>query len=165
MIFPRDWSNHVYAPLLLFENMETTIVDVFDQQLPSLTETPVKYVIIILTSPDQLTNTLQNTTWQHPYQFYILIEHNQNQQNCNNAKLYLIEAWKNDLLNSIFICFVNKQNHVMYSFNPYINEAPNPWEHVSRISSPINYHPWTLFKRLYNSGNLISFSVIMWPRK
>ena len=65
---------------------------------------------------------------------------------CSKAFKILLTAWKMNLLHAKFICHPGSKHPLIYSYNPYTNKAPLPWqlEKTYRIE---NKHLWTLLVR------------------
>ncbi|KAK0181404.1 hypothetical protein PV327_003693 [Microctonus hyperodae] len=100
----------------------------------------------------KLGKLIKNFASETPSHYYIISDNEQGQNSCNAAISFLMEAWINDLLNVIFICN-NEHNRStsLFTFNPYIDRAPNPWKKVS-TNPAINNHPWTLFTQSYETS-------------
>ncbi|XP_057329151.1 uncharacterized protein LOC130669998 [Microplitis mediator] len=80
---------------------------------------------------------------------------------CSDALKTLKCLWKFQVLSSYFTC-PNKFNNdtIVYTFNPYANQAPKPWRKVHAPDKPPD--PWTLYrmsfvngKTIYNYGSMI----------
>ena len=65
-------------------------------------------------------------------------------------------AWKFDILTTIFVCFDTLCGIGMYTFNPFTNYALKPWEE-NQIYEQENGHPFTVFKFIYQNGELFLF--------
>ncbi|XP_057333794.1 uncharacterized protein LOC130672985 [Microplitis mediator] len=93
-----------------------------------------------------LLNELKSTpTWSIVSIFFIVgaIENN-----CRNASEVLQILWKMELLSSFYICIEPNNDEMVYTYNPYTNRAPEPWENVEIIDKPNDR--WTLYKQLYS---------------
>ena len=73
---------------------------------------------------------------------------------CSKAFEILSTAWKMNLLHAKFICLHKSKGLLIYSYNPYTNQAPLPWqlEKTYRIK---NKHPWTLLVWSYQNNQEI----------
>ncbi|CAG5095850.1 Protein of unknown function, partial [Cotesia congregata] len=67
-------------------------------------------------------------------------------KNCDNAWNILQIMWKMNLLSSLLICQDVDDSIALYTYNPYANYAPYPWQHVNTTFNERNQQ-WTLFKR------------------
>ncbi|KAK0083574.1 hypothetical protein PV326_006662 [Microctonus aethiopoides] len=114
--------------------------------------TSIKCMIITATSAEKLGKLIKNLASKTPSHYYIISDDEQGQNSCNSAMPFLMEAWINDLLNVIFICNNgHNRSSSLFTFNPYIDSAPNPWKKVSTHPA-INDHPWTLFTQSYETN-------------
>ncbi|XP_044588669.1 uncharacterized protein LOC123267848 [Cotesia glomerata] len=122
--------------------------------IPTNQNTPVPSIIMILSSPAAMEHVLVNEAWRNFNQYFIILDGN-NGNGCISAQSFLMEAWKNDILNVVFIC-LDHQNQVpkIYSFNPFTNSAPMSWMKISVVSA-INNHSWTLFSQNYTAGDTL----------
>lgn len=80
--------------------------------------------------------------WNIEAHYFILNLH------CLNAIDYLKIAWKMNLLSSLFLCYEPEQGITLYTYNPYTNRAPLPWQQVQN-SKLQNDQRWTLYNRAY----------------
>lgn len=120
--------------------------------IPMNQKTPVPCVIMILTSPRKVTEVLFNEIWRNFNQFFIILDGGDISNGCDNAQSFLMEAWKNDILDVIFICRDHqKKISKLYSFNPFTDFAPRSWKKISVVPA-INNHSWTLFRKNYNTS-------------
>ena len=78
--------------------------------------------------------------------FLIIDETLPRDQRCSNAFKILSTAWKMNLLRAKFFCDHESKGLSIYSYNPYTNQAPLPWQLV-RTYRIKNEHPWTLLVR------------------
>lgn len=115
------------------------------------TAMPTHSIIVMASSPVKLNAILQNSSRWDSHQMIFILDSERSETRCTNAGSLLLEAWKNDRLNAIFICFNEHKIVSLYTFNPYTDEAPKPWKKLSIIPAIYN-HPWTLFKRHYHSS-------------
>ena len=75
-------------------------------------------------------------------------------QDCSNAFKILSTAWKMNLLHAKLICHHKSTGPLIYSYNPYTNQAPLPWQLVETYRRK-NNHPWTLLVRFYQDSQEI----------
>lgn len=129
----------------------TLLVNSKNYSIPANQITPVSLIIMILTSPAEMKQILFNQTWRNFDQSFIILDGN-NDNGCVNAQSFLMEAWKNDILNVVFIC-LDHQSQVpkIYSFNPFTDFASTSWERVSVVPA-IHNHPWTLIVQSYSQS-------------
>ena len=59
-----------------------------------------------------------------------------------------------NLLNAKFICHHESKGPLIYSYNPYTNQAPYPWQ-VEKTYRIKDEHPWTLVVRNYQASQEI----------
>ena len=86
--------------------------------------------------------------------FVIIDESAPHDQDCSNAFKILSTAWKMNLLHAKFICYHESKGPLIYSYNPYTNKAPLPWQLVKTYRIKDN-HPWTLLVRGYQNSQEI----------
>ena len=72
-------------------------------------------------------------------------------QDCSKAFQVLSTAWEMNLLHTKFICHHESKGLLIYSYNPYTNQAPIAW-HVEKTYRMKNKHPWTLLVRSYQDS-------------
>ncbi|CAG5079180.1 Protein of unknown function [Cotesia congregata] len=82
--------------------------------------------------------------------YFFIVEVSQ-ECNDNDAWNILQDMWKMNLLSSLFICRDTDKTVTLYTYNPYAQYAPHPWQHVNSIFKKQGQQ-WTLFKKLYSSG-------------
>ena len=86
--------------------------------------------------------------------FFIIDESSPLDQVCSKAFNILSTAWKMNVLHVKFICHHESKGQLIYSYNPYTNQAPLPWQLVKTYRIK-NNHPWTLLVRGYQHGQEI----------
>ena len=86
--------------------------------------------------------------------FFIVDESKPLDRDCSNAFQTLSTAWKMNLLRAKFICRHESKGPLIYSYNPYTNQAPLPWQLVKTYRIK-NKHPWTLLVRGYQDSQEI----------
>ena len=59
-----------------------------------------------------------------------------------------------NLLHAKFICHHGSKGPLIYSYNPYTNQAPLPWQ-IEKTYRKKNEHPWTLLARRYRESKEI----------
>ena len=125
---------------------------------PGTRETRYKLQNFVVTASSipRLKQTLQDLKispwWNHMASFLIIDE--TSSQSCCNAFEILSTAWKMNLLHAKVLCHHESKGSLIYSYNPYTNQAPLPWQLV-RIYKMKNKHPWTLLVRSYHDGQEI----------
>ena len=70
---------------------------------------------------------------------------------CSKAFEILSTAWKMNLLHAKFLCHHESKGPLIYSYNPYTNQAPLPWQQEKTYKIK-NVHPWTLLVRRYQEN-------------
>ena len=113
-----------------------------------------KFVVTASSIP-RLKQTLQNLKtspwWNHMASFLITDESSPLDQGCSNVFKILFTAWKMNLLNAKVVCHHESKGPLIYSYNPYTNQAPLPWELVTTYRIK-NNHSWTLLVRGYRNS-------------
>ena len=114
--------------------------------------------VVKVSSIPRLEQTLKNLKtslwWNHMAFFLIVDESSPHGQGCSNAYEILSTAWKMNLLRAKFICHDESKELLIYSYNPYTNQAPLPWQLVKTYRIK-NKHPWTLAVRSYQDSQEI----------
>ncbi|XP_074115424.1 uncharacterized protein LOC141538056 isoform X2 [Cotesia typhae] len=115
-------------------------------------KSPISSVIILLRRSSKLEEALVDAKWRAFNQFFIILDGGDPNNGCANAQSFLMDAWRNDILRAVFLCW-NHQKQVpqLYSFNPFNSYAPMSWEKIAVVPA-INGHPWTLFSQNYDTG-------------
>ena len=127
---------------------------------PGAQETRYKLRNFVVTafSIPRLEQTLQKLKaspwWNHMASFLITDESSPFDQVCSNVFKILITAWKMNLLHAKVICHHKSKGPLIYSYNPYTNWAPVPWQLVKTYGTR-NNHPWTLLVRGYQDSQEI----------
>ena len=86
--------------------------------------------------------------------FLIVDELSNHGQGCSNAYEILSTAWKMNLLRAKLICHDEYKRPLIYSYNPFTNQAPIPWQ-VEKTYRRKKKHPWTLLVRGYQDSQEI----------
>ena len=114
--------------------------------------------VVTASSIPGLKQTVQNFKilpwWNHMASFLIIDESSPHDQDCSNAFKILFTAWKMNLLHAKLICHHESKGPLIYSYNPYTNQAPLPWQLVKTYRIK-NKHPWTLLVRGYQDSQEI----------
>ena len=92
--------------------------------------------------------------WNHMATFLIIYRPTILNHGCSKAVEILWLAWKMNLLNAKFICHHESKGPLIYSYNPYTNQAPISWQ-VEKTHIIENEHPWTLLVRSYQDSQEI----------
>lgn len=85
--------------------------------------------------------------WNHMAQFYVF-GMDEKDAPCSDAFKFLWTAWTMDILGAKFVCNDGNDEPMIYTFNPYTQNAPPPWT-LERTYQGVNNHPWALFVRKY----------------
>ena len=101
-----------------------------------------------------LQNLKTSQWWNHMASFLIIDRPKLLEQGCSKAFRILSTAWKMNLLNAKFICHHESKGPLIYSYNPYTNQAPIPWQ-IEKTYRIKNEHPWTLLVRSYQDSQEI----------
>ena len=105
-----------------------------------------------------LRNLMTSQWWNHMASFLIVHRPTLLNQGCTDAYRILWTTWKRNLLNAKFICHHESKGLMIYSHNPYTNQAPIPWQPVGTVKKE-NYHPWTLLFRSYQDSQEICINL------
>ena len=149
------WSNEPQAVILVDDALRAKTTP-----RPETRETRYKLQNFVVTasSISGLKQTLQNFKnspwWSHVASFLIIDEFSPHDQDCSNSFKILSTAWRMNLLHAKLICHHKSKGLLIYSYNPYTNQAPLPWQLVKTYIMKIN-HPWTLLVRSYKDSRVI----------
>ena len=104
------------------------------------------------TSLDKTLKIIKNTLWwNHMASFLIIGSPTSLDNGCSKTFEMLSIAWKMNILHAKFICQHESKGPLIYSYNPYTNQAPLPWQ-VGTTYGIKNEHPWTLLVRGYQDS-------------
>ena len=92
--------------------------------------------------------------WNHMASFLIIDTPKPRDQACSKAFQVLSTAWKMNLLHAKFICHHRSNGTLIYSYNPYTEKAPLPWQ-LEKTYKKDDAHPWTLLVRSYQGNQEI----------
>ena len=149
------WSNKPQAAIFVDDALRPTT-----NPGPETRETRYKFknFVVTVSSIIRLKQTLQNLKvspwWNHMASFLIIDESLPHDQGCSNAFKILFTAWKMNLLHAKLICDHESRGPLIYSYNPYTNQAPLPWQLVKTYRLK-NNHPWNLLVRGYQNSQEI----------
>ena len=111
--------------------------------------------VVIASSSTSLKKTLQDVKntlwWNHMASFLIIDSPTPLNNGCSKAFNILWTAWKMNILHATYICQHESKGALIYSYNPYTNQAPLPWK-VERTYRIKNEHPYTLLVRGYQDS-------------
>ncbi|KAH0557412.1 hypothetical protein KQX54_005617 [Cotesia glomerata] len=145
------WTKEMIPIISIAENFEISNESViFLPKLPT-------YIL----STNELQTILQkikSSPWWNIKSYFFIVEISQ-ECNDNDAWNILQDIWKINLLSSLFICRDTDNTVTLYTYNPYAQYAPHPWQHVNSIFKKQGQQ-WTLFKKLYSSGTSIKICSI-----
>ena len=114
--------------------------------------------VVTASSTTSFKKTLQNVKntlwWNHMASFLIIDSLTPLDNGCSNAFKILSTAWKMNILHAKFICQHESKGPLIYSYNPYTNQAPLHWQ-VKTTYRIKNEHPWTLLVRDYQDSQEI----------
>ena len=143
------WSHEIQAVTLVEENSRSmTPADVVTSEIPYR----LQNFVVIASTPESLQRNLQgmknSVWWNHMASVLIIDSPTPLDHGCSKAFEILSTAWKMNLLHAKFLCHHKSKGLLIFSYNPYTNQAPFPWqlEKTYRIK---NKHPWTLLVRRY----------------
>ena len=111
--------------------------------------------LVSISTATELQQVLQNlkTTqwWDHLAPFLIIDSPTLLNQGCFKAFQILSTAWKMNLLHAKFICRHEAKGLLIYSYNPYTDQAPISWQ-LEKTYRTKNEHPWTLLVQSYQNS-------------
>ena len=114
--------------------------------------------MVIASSTKSLKQTLQviksSLWWNHMASVLIIDSPKPLDHGCSKAFQILSIAWKINLLHAKFFCHHESKGPLIYSYNPYTNQAPLPWQ-LEKTYRTKNKHPWTLLVRRYQESEEI----------
>ena len=146
------WSDEMKAAIIVDEiSRAMTTADPGTQEFLY----KLQNFVVTISSTASLKETLQVTKntlwWNHMASFLIIDSPTTLDNGCSKAFKILSTAWKMNILHAKFICQHESKGPLIYSYNPYTNQAPLPWlvEKKYRIK---NEHPWTLLVRGYQDS-------------
>ncbi|RLZ02188.1 Ionotropic receptor 118 [Cephus cinctus] len=85
---------------------------------------------------------IRNSLWHNVKGKYLILDENPESENCHMAYELLHTAWQNDLLSVIFLCKDDYGKVKIYTYNPFGEYAPEPWQIVGQDS---DNRPGSLF--------------------
>ena len=149
------WFNKPQAVILLDEVSRVTATP--DLEIRK-TRYKLQNFVVSASSIPKLEQTLQDLKtspwWNHMASFFIIDETLPLDKNCSNACNILSIAWKLNLLHAKLVCHHQSKGSLIYSYNPYTDQAPLPWQLVKTYRIK-NNHPWTLLVRSYQDSQEI----------
>ena len=114
--------------------------------------------LISISTVKELKENLQHLKssqwWNHMASFLIIDNSTSSTKGCSRAFKILLTAWKMNLLYAKFICHRESKGILIYSYNPYTNEAPIPWQ-LETSRGITEQHPWTLLVCSYQESQEI----------
>ena len=127
-----------------------------------LLDNPARYklqiFLVSISTVTKLEKDLQDLKtsqyWNHMASFLIIDSPRPSDRGCSKAFEVLDTAWKMNLLHAKFICHHKSKGLLIYSYNPYTDYAPLPWQ-LEKIYKRKNEHPWTLLVRRYQDNQEI----------
>ena len=151
-VVSRFWSDEVRAVVTVDEtSREMTNAGSAIQG----TRYKLQNFVLTATSATSLKKTLQDVKsslwWNHMAAFLIIDTTTPLNQGCSEAFKILSTAWKMNILHAKYICQHKSKGPLIYSYNPYTNQAPLPWQ-VEKTYRIKNEHPWTLLVRGYQDS-------------
>ena len=149
------WAHEIRAVTLVDETSRAVTTAV-----PATRGIPYKLrnFVVIASSTKGIKQTLRviksSLWWNHMASFLIIDSPTPLDHGCSKAFQILSIAWNMNLLHTKFICHHESKGPLIYSYNPYTNQAPLPWqlEKTYRIK---NKHSWTLLVRRYQESKKI----------
>ena len=154
-ILPSLWSNESQSVILIDGASRATTISGPETREPRY---KLQNFVVTVSSITRLKQTLQNLKtspwWNHMASFLIIDKSLPLSEGCSNAFKFLSTAWKMNLPHAKLICHRKSRGILIYSYNPYTNQAPLPWQLVKTYRIK-NTHPWTLLVRGYQDSQEI----------
>ena len=153
-----NFHSHENFAIILFDNAS---IVVHKDYLDHLASRHKLQVFLVSISPvKNLTTILKELRtskwWNHMASFLIIDNSTSSDQGCSKAFKILRTAWKMNLLYAKFICHDKSKGPLMYSYNPYTNQAPIPWHANGTYNGTHGIkHPWTLLVQSYQDSQKI----------
>ena len=128
-----------------------TTADVVTSEIPYR----LQNFVVIASTPESLKRNLQgiknSVWWNHMASVLIIDSPTPLDHGCSKAFEILSTAWKMNLLHAKFLCHHESKGPLIYSYNPYTEQAPLPWQ-LQKTYRIKNKHPWTLLVRRYQES-------------
>ena len=154
-ILSRVWSDELQAVIFVNDTPRPTATSGHGTQK---TQYKLQNFVVTAFSTTRLKQSLKNLKaspwWDHLASFLIIDDSVPLDQGCSNAFEILSTAWEMNVLHAKLICHHESKGQLIYSYNPYINQAPLPWKLVKTYRVK-NKHPWTLLVRGYQDSKKI----------
>ncbi|XP_044593309.1 uncharacterized protein LOC123271145 [Cotesia glomerata] len=137
------WTKKIIPTISVAEN--------FGINNDSVTFSPKLLTYILSTNELQtVLQKIKSLPWWNIKSYFFIVEVSQI-CNDNNSWNILQIMWKMNFLSSLFICRDIDNTITLYTYNPYANYAPHPWQHVNTTFNQQGQQ-WTLFKKSDSSG-------------
>ena len=154
-IVSRFWYDEMRAAITVDETSRVTTTA---GPVTQRTRYKLQNFVVIASSATSLKKTLQEVKsslwWNHMASFLIIDTTTPLDHGCSEAFKILSTAWKKNILHTKFLCQHESKGPLIYSYNPYTNQAPLPWQVVKTYRIK-NEHPWTLLVRGYQDSQEI----------
>ena len=149
-------SAEIISSLQSHESCSITLVDNASSKVPEIPEAnfasqhKLQIFLVSISTVTTLEKVLQNLKtskwWNHMATFLIVDSPIRLDQDCSKAFDILSTAWQMNLLHAKFICHHGTKGPLLYSYNPFTDQAPFFWQ-VEKTYRRKNKHPWTLLVR------------------
>ena len=151
-IVSSSWSGEMKAGIIVDETWRTITTA---GPVTRGTRYKLKNFMVTASTTTSLKETLQDVKnslwWNHMASFLIIDSPTPLNHGCSKAFNILSTAWKMNILHAKFICQHKSKGPLIYSYNPYTNQAPLPWQ-MKKTYRIQNEHPWTLLVRGYRDS-------------
>ena len=152
-------SDVIMSNLKSHESYSVILIDNESRELPTdeleYSEFKNKLQTFLVSMPKDawmlrnIVQDLKTSQWWNHMASFLIIENptssDQRHQGCREALTTLIMVWDMNILNAKFICHRESTGLLIFSYNPYNNQAPIPWQLV-KPNVPI-WNLWTLAVR------------------
>ena len=140
------WSDEMIATIIVDETSRAMTA----AGLTHETRYKLQNYVVTASSTTSLNKTLRavknSIWWNHMASFLIIDSPVPLDHGCSKAFKILSTAWKMNILHAKFTCQHESKGPLIYSYNPYTNQAPLPWQ-MEKMYRMENKHPWTLLVR------------------
>ena len=96
---------------------------------------------------------IYHTIWWNLYG-YFFVKNTLAPYDCSDAYSFLKILWDFNILSATFLCYDSTHALQLYTFNPFTNYAPDPWQ-IAEVYQQENGHPFVLFRYVRANGKYL----------
>ena len=146
-------SAEVMSSLQSYGNCSITVIDnEWKSEENPASRYKLQHFLVSISSVTYIKRILQHLKtshwWNHMASFLIIDNPPPLDKSCYKAFEILYTAWQLDILHAKFICNHKVMGTLIYSYNPYSDEVPYPWQ-VDKNYGKKKKHSWNLLVRIY----------------